>query len=97
MDTWSSFRLPANNKTTQTTTVHRMPESTAPGMLKSKAQHDRRMGITRTPRQCRDELLDQVSQEIDSARREGIQDTMLAGDFNQDIERNKMRRFINDN
>ena len=37
---WSSFRLESNNKVLQIFNVYRIPESTAPGILKSRAQYD---------------------------------------------------------
>ena len=37
MGRWSSFRLEGNSKVLQIITIYRIPESTAPGIMKSRA------------------------------------------------------------
>ena len=41
---WSSFRLEGNKKVVQVISMYRIPESTEPGILKSRAQYDRCTG-----------------------------------------------------
>ena len=44
--------------------MYRIPESIAPGILKSRAQYDRCDGVVKTSRQYRDEILDEITLEI---------------------------------
>ena len=67
MGRWSAFRLESNTKVLQIINVYRIPESTTPGILKSRAQYDRCTGIVKTSRQYRDELLTDLSEEIRKA------------------------------
>ena len=57
-----------------------------PGILKSKAQYDRVTGITKTARQYQEELLVTIKKVIDDARNERVDDILVVGDLNQDIE-----------
>jgi len=77
--------------------IYRIPDSTSPGILKSRAQYDRRNGEVRMSRQYRDELLEKLSLEVEKARNEGVKDIIIAGDFNQDIDGDQMRKFMREN
>ena len=64
MGRWSSFRLEGNNKVLQIITIYRIPELTAPGIMKSRAQYDRCSGEVKTSRQYCDKLLKEIANEI---------------------------------
>ena len=51
---WNSFQIEGNNRGLKTITVHRMPDSTTSGMLKSRAQHDMSRGEAKTSREHRE-------------------------------------------
>ena len=97
MGRWSSFRLEGNGKVLQFITIYRIPESTAPGILKSRAQYDRCCGEVKTSRQYRDQLLDDIAEEIKIAKADDVNDFVIAGDFNQDIAGDQMQRFMREN
>ena len=61
---WSSFRLESNQKTMQVFNIYRIPESTALGILKSRAQYDLYNGEIKISRQYQDELLEELVKEI---------------------------------
>ena len=82
----SSFRLEGNNRILQVFNIYRILESTAPGILKSRAQYDQCKGEVKISRQYRDELLVEIAEEINIARKDDVKDIIVAGDFNQDIE-----------
>jgi len=94
---WSAFRLQSQNKVLQIMNIYRIPDSISPGILKSRAQYDRRNGEVRTSRQYRDELLEKLLLEVEKARNEGVKDIIIAGDFNQDIDGDQMRKFMREN
>ena len=50
LEKWSSFQIEGNDKMVQVINLYRIPDSTMPGVLKSKAQYDRATGITKTAR-----------------------------------------------
>ena len=60
----NSFQLEGNNKVLKVFTSCRIPESTTPGILKSKAQHDRSSGEVKTSREHREDVLKQLSEGI---------------------------------
>jgi len=64
---WSAFRLESNKKVLQIINVYHIPESTTLGIFKSRAQYDRCTGIVKTLRQYRDELLVDLSEEMQKA------------------------------
>ena len=74
--------------------MYRIPESTTPGILKSRAQYDRCIGIVKTSRQYRDELLTDLSEEIRKAQEDDVKDFIIAGDFNQNVEGDQMKHFM---
>ena len=61
---WSTFRLEENNKTIQIINAHRIPESAAPGILKSRAQCDRSTGMVKRACQYQEKLIESVSNKI---------------------------------
>ena len=65
---WSSFWLEGNRKVVQVITVYRIPESTKPGILKSRAQYDRCTGKVQTSRQYRNKLLKSLSNELKTSK-----------------------------
>ena len=75
----------------------RITDSTAPGILKSKAQHDRSKGVVLTTRECRENLLSNLNEEVIKAMNENVSDIIIAGDFNQDIQGERMQRFMREN
>ena len=64
MGLWNYFQIEGNNRVLKVFTVHRIPESTTLGMLKSRAQCDRSRGEVKTSREYSEELLKQLSKEI---------------------------------
>jgi len=68
-----------------------------PGILKSKAQYDRATGITKTARQYWEELLVTIKKVIDDARNERVDDILVVGDLNQDVESPRIAQFIREN
>jgi len=83
---WSSFQLEGNNKMVQVINLYRIPDSTTPGILKSKAQYDRATGITKTVRQYQKEILVTIKKVIDDARNKKVDYILVVGDLNQDVE-----------
>ena len=94
---WSTFRLEGNGKVIQIMTVYRIPESTQPGIMKSRAQYDRSTGSVKMSRQYRQDILESISKEIKTSKNENINDFLIAGDFNQDVNSNQMQKFIREN
>ena len=93
----SAFRLYGKNKIIHVINVHRILESTAKGILKSRAEHNRCTGEIKISHQCRDELLDQLTKETKKAQNEKVNDIIMARNFNQGINGDQMRRFIREN
>jgi len=62
--------------------MYRITDSTSPGILKSRAQHDRYKEKVNTAKQYREELLEDITQEIKRVREEGVQAILVSGDFN---------------
>ena len=81
----------------QVMNIYRILESTASGILKSRVQYDRYNGEVKMSRQYRDELLNQLVDEIKIARNKNIKDIIIAGDFNQDIKEDQIKRFMREN
>ena len=81
----------------QIITVYRIPESTQPGILKSRAQYDRVNGEVKTSKQYRDELLKELTEEISLLKEEGIEGIIIAGDINQDITHIQIQKFMQEN
>ena len=77
--------------------MYRIPESTEPGILKSQAQYDRCTRKVQISRQYRNELLESLSKELKTSKQEGVLDFLVVGDFNQDIEGEKMKIFMREN
>jgi len=74
---WSAFRLESNNKILQIFNVYWIPESTAPGILKSRVQYDQCTGTVKTLRQYRDELITVLIEEIRVAREGNVRDFII--------------------
>ena len=94
---WNSVRFQSGKNTMQIITVYRIPESTQPGILKSRAQYDRVTGEVKTSKQYRDELLKELSDEISLLREERIEGIIIAGDINQDITHIQIQKFMQEN
>ena len=91
------MRFESGKNKMQIITVYRIPESTQLGILKSRVQYDRINGEVKTSKQYRDELLNELSQEIVSLREEGIKEIIIAGDINQDITNIQIQNFMREN
>ena len=74
-----------------------MTESSTSGILKSKAQYDRSLGKVQTIRTYREAMIQDLSNEIERAREEEVDDVILAGDFNQDLQGEQMKMFMREN
>ena len=66
-------------------------------MLKSRAQHDRSSGEVKTSREHREDLLKQLSEGIWKQYLEQVDDVLIAGDFNQNVDSEPMRKFMREN
>ena len=54
-------------------------------------------GITKTARQYREELLVTIKKVIDNARNERVDDILVVGDLNQDVESPRIAQFMREN
>ena len=79
---WSSFILEVNQKALMIITIYRIPDSTALGILKSKAQYNRKYGVIKTTNEYRKILLKEIGNKIMEAKQVGIDDILVSGDFN---------------
>jgi len=94
---WNSVRLEGGGEKLQIINLYRIPESTAKGILKSKAQYDRVSGEIKTTKEYRENVLEEISKEIKLLQHEGVNGIILAGDFNQDIGSDRIQRFLCEN
>ena len=72
----------------------RIPESTTLGMLKSRVQCDRSIGEVKISREHREDLLKQLIEEIRQLHLEKVDDVLIVGDSNQDMDGEPMREFM---
>ena len=59
--------------------------------MKSKAYYDRSNGEVKTTRKYREELLQNLSEEITKFREDNVNDVIITGDFNQDIQSERIQ------
>jgi len=91
------FNIEGNNRVIRIFTIYRITESTTPGIMKSKAQYDRRTGKVKTTREYREALLTNLSEEIIKSKEEKVDNVMISRDFNQDIQGERIQRFMREN
>ena len=72
--------LEANSKSLLIITVYRILDSNTLGILKSKAQNDRKSGVVWTTSECRKRHRNESTKE----KTENINDVIINRDFNQD-------------
>ena len=65
--------------------------------MKSKVQYDRINGVVKSSKQYRDEMLVELSKEINRVKEEGIKGIIIAGDINQDINHYQIQKFMREN
>ena len=65
---WCSFEIKGNNVTFQIINLCRISDSAMPRVLKTNAQYDRQQRKVRTAKQCREELLNNIANEIKRKR-----------------------------
>ena len=94
---WSSFEVQSGNESLQIMNMCRITDSSSPGVLKSRAQCDRHKGTVGTAKEYREELLQDVAAEIKRVREKGAQAIIIAGDFNQDVMNENIRKFLREN
>ena len=82
---WTSTRIENGRNKMQIINVYRIPDSTQSGILKSRAQYDRVGGEVKSSQQYRTELLQELSNEINKLKTNGIKGIVIIGDMNQDI------------
>ena len=97
MGRWTSVRIEGDKKKMQIITIYRIPDSSQPGILKSKAQYDRIKGEVRTAKRYRDDMLNELSAEVQKAKDDGVDGVIIGGDFNQNIDHPQIQRFMREN
>jgi len=91
---WCAFTLEDNKRTIRIINMYRIPDNTHSGIMTSKAQYDRIEGKIRTAKEYREEILIEVSNEVQEQREKGISEYIIAGDMNQDVTKERIRRFM---
>ena len=74
--------------------VHRILDSTASSILKSRTQCDRLLEECDTAKECRTRILQEISTLIIKAKNEGINDFIPCSNFNQNEGHQSMQTFM---
>jgi len=95
--TWCAFTLEENGRKIRIVNLYRIPDNTNKGMMTSKAQYDRAGKQTKSAKFYREAILLEIANEISNSKTKGINDYIVAGDFNQDVTKERIVRFANEN
>ena len=87
-----AFELTNYEKTILIITIYRIPNGTG-GVYSTLNQYNQGDGKVKSANTYRKEILNEIKQYIKS--KSNINDTMIAGDFNQFISSNKIQVFFN--
>ena len=60
-------------------------------------QYDRINRVVKSSKQYRDEMLVELSKEINRVKEEGVEGIIIAGDINQDINHHQIQKFMREN
>ena len=88
---WIAMKLSAQKKKIAITNIHRIPASTSNGNKCSLTQCNLVDGKAKKPSQCRKEILKETQKHVED--NQDIDNTILTGDFNQDIASNEVHFF----
>jgi len=94
---WCAFNLEENERQIRIINLYRIPDNTKHGMMTSKAQYDRIDKKVKTAKVHREELLTEITDEITLWKSKGTQNFIVAGDFNQDVTKERICKFQRDN
>ena len=84
------FTLEENDRKIRIVTLYRIPDNMNRGCLTSKAQYDRAEKQTKSAKYYREEILLEITNEISNCKAKGIKDYIVAGDFNQDVTKERI-------
>ena len=74
-----------------------IPDTTNAGIITSKAQYDKVDGTVKIAKEYREEIFNEMSKEINSHKEKGILNYTIAGDFNQNVTKERIRCFMREN
>ena len=95
---WSSIQIGIESRVIEIITFYRIVDKTASGPSTVHAQYDEVLGEHHTTRYYRDQLLKDLEQHMnDLMEINKVQDFILFGDMNENIESTKIRNFMNKN
>ena len=94
---WCAFNLEDNKRIIRIINMYRIPDNTKTGNMTSKAQYDRIEGKSKTAKEYREEILEEITNEIQLQKERGVNNYIIAGDMNQDVTKERIRRFMREN